>query len=1008
MSILKSKGEALYQKLRAERERLVKKYDAAGTIRYDEAIGLIPVGGNPALSTAPSSLGGALVANTGRREKRVPDYREDGVLANAAGRVVLDLDAIKAANIADGIASGTMMDALKKRAEGKTILLFSDDAALRYGTIILGEVSCQLKLMGNIVNAIRNAIFPGFQAANSTLNGVSNTGLVHALPGTIEQESLTHRGFAKPVNYRGDVEYLKNPVSIWSTADASQQPFMLFGVNSEVRMWGDSQVIDLNGKTIGAHERPNRIAAFNSIIDLSDGHFFGLSSKGARNAHIYSSTGVGRLGRNNHFSIRGHMVKGVLIEGIRSGDASTLNHGAYFGTAIFNEPSEVVLKDVHQEMLNKAVSNSSMALSHYAQLTNIEVALGYFERPSTWASSGALACPWMKWEELAVGATDTFGNGKTTRFPVVKSEAELTAAGVPSEAAARVRGALLAMQAAHRKSMKSADDTYIQVNTGHNALNVAGANRAGLSMNSSQQMTSVNQIPRSANLIAQNPLSSEKFRYPDSVAYGVRFGSTEVGVGALATSRGGTVEDCYVIDSSFDGMHISPMEHLNIASDAAGIMKTFNGNSPRVFGYTNALSDAASMAPALLLMSKAAIEETVPASKLEAKPVDSFDTAAAAVANYTAAGGSSAWTAKKAHGLYKGNDVAEAGMAAVEAIALLKKYFTSAIPKAQLSGLDNSSMDIGMLALRKSMLDAIDARTACHVGLKGGYQGDIFQDSTGDYYGYGEIYPWWEKADGSESIDKDKILEQAAARTNRRETTAYLAKALPDLSDSIFKLKLVSADTMALVTADSETPVTYEQCAALLGFGSGTGPVVYTIARNLDGQSHTHKGAFGIRFDQVRRAVASNCVVRDAKTEAKAPVQSLGSEATQVALGVNPESRPESGVVDIHGVSLNGVTEALVEDVLVADSESRGSIFAIEVAGKSAEVVIDKARSESLTAGQGGALRQPFGDQKVVGVRVLKGTSEVKVIKPRAEKLEAARSDLAKTVEIESEEVELK
>jgi hypothetical protein len=40
----KLKGELLYQKLRTERERLVAKYTSGGTIRYDEAIGLIPVG----------------------------------------------------------------------------------------------------------------------------------------------------------------------------------------------------------------------------------------------------------------------------------------------------------------------------------------------------------------------------------------------------------------------------------------------------------------------------------------------------------------------------------------------------------------------------------------------------------------------------------------------------------------------------------------------------------------------------------------------------------------------------------------------------------------------------------------------------------------------------------------------------------------------------------------------------------------------------------------------------
>lgn len=1000
----KMKGEALYQKLRAERERLVKKYEAGGTIRFDEAIGLIPVGGNPAVSTAPAALGGALVANSGRREKRVPDHREDGVVANAAGRVVLDLDAIKAANIADGVPSGTMMDALKKRASGKTVLLFADDAALRWGTVILGEVPCQLKLMGDIVNAIRNAIFPGFQAATSTLNGFDNTGAIHALPGYKEIESLTHRGFPKPVNYRGDVEYLKDPVSLWATTDASRQPIMLLGVNSEIRMWGKDQVIDLNGFRIGAHERPNRVAAFSSIIDLSDGHFAGLSSKGARNAHIYSSTGVGRLARNNHFAIRGHFVKGLLVEGISSGDASTVNQGSYFGTAIFNDSSEIVFKDVHQEMLNKAVANSSMALSHYAQLANIEVMLGYFERPSTWATSGALACPWMKWDSIASGATDTFGNGKTTRYPVIKSEAELKSAmgaGATDEQAARVRKSLLAMQAAHRKSMKSADDTYIQVNTGHNALNATAAQHVaagnpGLAMDSLQRMTSVNQIPRSANLIAQNPRTPDGFRYPDSVSYGFRVGSTSEGVGPLASSRGGTVQDIYILDCTFSGMHLSPMETIAIAAPGKGFNKTFNGNGLRPFGYTNAQSDAASMAPATILLSKEAIEAASKASVAEAKPVDSIDTAAKAVANYVAAGGTSAWTAKKASGLYKGNDVVEAGLAAVEAAQLLKKHFTGAVPQAQLSGADNSNIDIGVLALRKSMMSALGALTANHVGLKGGYQGDIFQDD-GTYYGYGEIYPWLEKEDGSVSIDKDKILEQAAARTDRRQTVAYSAALLPDLSDSLFKLKLVDSETLALVTADSETPVTYEQCVSLLGFGSGSGPVTYKLVRNLDGQHHVHKGSFGVRIDSTAGFSVERVVVKDHQTvDAKDSIKSLGSDAQQVAFGVNEESEPESGVLKIRGVSINGCTDGSIEDVLVADSKAGSQIVGVEIRGKSSDISVESVRAEALE-----------GREKAVGLRVAAKTSEIEVKKARASDLKGKHSGLALPVEIESEDCQV-
>jgi hypothetical protein len=995
MSKMKLKGEALYQKLKASRESLVKKYEAAGTIRYDEAIGLIPVGGNPAVSTAPANLTLPLVVNTGRREKRVVDIREDGQVAAANGRVVIDFDAIKAANIADGIPSGTMMDALKKRAEGKTILLFADDAALRYGTVILGEVSCQLKLMGNIVNAIRNGIFPQFQASNTTLLGTNNTGLIHALPGNIEQESLSHRGLVKPVNYRGDVEYLKDPTSIWATVDASRQPIMLLGVNSEIRMFGKDQVIDLNGFTIGAHERPNRIAAFSSIIDLSEGHFAGLTSKAARNAHIYSSTGVGRLARNNHFAIRGHFVKGCLVEGIVSGDASTINQGSYFGTAIFNDSQEIVFKDVHQEMLNKAVANSSMALSHYAQLANVEIALGYFERPSTWNASGALANPWMKWTDKAALDADTFGNGKTTRFPVLKTEAELITAGVPAAAAPAVLKSLKAMIAAYKKSMKSADDTYIQVNTGHNSLNAAGANRSGLSMNSLQQMTSVKQIPRSTNLIAQNAKTEDGFRYPDSVAYGFRIGSASEGVGQLAAKRGGTVQDVYIMDCTFAGMHLSPMETLAIAAPNGGFNKTFNGNGLRPFGYTNSLSDAASIAPAILLLSKEEMESQVPATKLSTKPVDAFDTAAKAAANAPLAG----WTAKKASGVYKGNDVNEAGLAAVEAIQLLKKYFTAAIPQAQLGGLDNSNIDIGILALRKSMMVALNALTANHVGLKGGFQGDIFQDS-GDYYSYGEIYPWFVSADETVSIDKDKILEQAAARTDRRQTTAYIAAELPTISDSIFKLKLVSADTLALVKADSETPVTYAECVALLGFGTASStPVTYKIARNLDGQHHNHKGVFGVRLDNTTDFCIDNVVVKDLETSgAKKPMSALGSKQTQLDFGIQAAEEMESSVLKVRGISINGCTEGSVENVLVAESEAGGFASAVEIRGQSAVVEVSGVVVNEFKA-----------FDKAVGLKISKDVSDVQVSKVKVSEISATDAfGVAVPVEIQSEDVKVK
>jgi hypothetical protein len=176
------------------------------------------------------------------------------------------------------------------------------------------------------------------------------------------------------------------------------------------------------------------------------------------------------------------------------------------------------------------------------------------------------------------------------------------------------------------------------------------------------------------------------------------------------------------------------------------------------------------------------------------------------------------------------------------------------------------------------------------------------------------------------------------------------------------------------------------------------------LLRNFDGQNHVQKGIFGVRVDQASQVGISNVRVKDMETDTRAPVQGLGSVATQVAFGINAEDRPESGVADIHGVSLNGVTGAEVESILVEGCGSRGPVFGVEVAGQSSEVSVDTVRVKDLSAGASGLLAQPFGEQKVVGVRVLKGTSDVSVKNVTGSELTADRSDLAKVVEIESEE----
>jgi hypothetical protein len=1011
-SNLKAKGEALYQKMKRSRDQLVSKYKAGGTIRYDVAIGL----------RAPSTFLNGVETLGAQRTKTVPHFKEDGTIL-AGTRTVIDFDAVKTANQADGVASGTMIDALKKRAEGKTVILNANDSALAWGQIVLGEVECMLQLGGNIKNANLSTA-PAFIADTT-----DSVGMVHALqvgggkytptgaaltanPALaalanmkIESEMLTHRGLFVPQNYRGDADWMKNPVSIWAITDKSRQSQNLFGHNSVIRMWGENQVIDLNGFSLAQHERPARVAAFNALIDLSDGHFAGLSQKGARNAFIYSSNGVGMLLRNNHFSIRGHYVKGCLIEGIQVGAPETLSEGSYFGTAIFNDSSEIVMKDVHQKFINKAVPNSSAGLSWFAQMTNIEALDAKFETTTTFSAANY---PWLKWDNRTDGLTP-FGHNKQTPYPVLKTSAEITSAitGVPSADRAaladKIVSAYDSMKQAYYKSQKNFHDAYIQGNTTH------GDNFRPLgTFNGVQASLSADQIPRVTNLVASNPKNEEGVRYPDSVAYGFRAGSASEGVGKLAGERGGTIQDIYVMDCSFSTMHLSPMEAISLGVPDKGLTKTFNGMALRPLGYSNSLSDAASMASSTMLISKQVVESVAPGSVLETeKPLNSFSTADLAVANSFGSG----FTAAQASGLYKGNDISEASLAAIEFVGLLRKAFTAAGPSAVISGSDNSSVDLGILAWRKSMLSALSAKTACHIGLKGGYNGDIF-----DAEQEGEIYPFFVSTDGSVSIDKDTELLQAGVKLNRALSAGYLGCALPSKSDSIFKLKLVSSDTLALVTADSETPVTYQMCADILGFSvtsqgtpeSMSAPVIYKLIRNLDGQNHVHKGAIGVRVDEASRVLVSNVKVSDIETaDAKKPVQGLGSIQSQVDFGVNYSFRPESTALEIQGVSLNGVTEGRIENFVLSGSHSGGSAYGVRIAGKSSDISIENVECSDVQAGESGTLAQPFGEQKVVAVKIAEGTTKISVSKVKSEGLIADHEGLTKTLEIESDDCQV-
>ena len=1043
MGILKLKGEALYAKLKAQRDVLVKKYEANGSIDYDVAIGLRGVAAGSALLTSgvaglagTRSVSGLTLATITYNsvvynvEKPQSAFQPDAAIGATAVETFImpDFEQIKLYNIARGVPSGTMLDALAKFASNKVLELLGNSAALGFGGITIGEVPCLAKIMSDF-RSIHARIVPARinTASGAQLGTVWGGGGANNTRDAVELSILQYRGKFKIKNYRGTPEMLNHPVSIWATTDKSGLSQQILGVNSTIRMYGDSQVLDLNGFKLEQHERPARFAGFHSLVDLSNGHFSALTSKSAKNFHVYCSKGTGILGRNNHFSIRGHFVDSGLIDNVISGIENTLAGGSYFGSTILNKSTNVVVKDMQQKNVNRAVVLSSAGLVWFAQLLMQELIFGYFETVTSWESDIAPGIkrkdmyPWLKWELLDAGQADTFGHGRKTVYPVLKSQAELeTALGAQSAAAPRILGALQDAEIAYAKSIKHADDMYIQSHTAFSLNQASGAVQAATPLNP-LNMTHV------TNGVAMNPANAEGVRYPDSVGYGFRIGSAAEGVGPLADvefldqagqprlERG--VKNIHVMDSTYSKMHLSPMEAVSLGVVGKGLTKTFNGMHLRPFGYNNSLSKAQSIASAMLLMSKEAMEAAVPALRLESKSVDQFDTAAKAVANAPGAG----WTAQSAHGLYKGNDIQEASLACLEAIALLRKYFTAAGPQALIAGTDNSAVDIGILALRRSMLNALSAKTASHIGLKGGYNGDVWAtDSAASGAGSIEIYPTYVSTDGTISRDKDTewTVQQvgsdgqpiaatpAQIKLNRKLSQGYLGTALPQKSDSIFRLKLIDATTMRLVKCDAnDTPVTYQMCADLLGFtnASISAPadlsqvVEYKIARGVDGQNHRHKGAFGVRLDEAEECSVSNVRVTDYETvHSGAPTQALGSHDVQVSFGLESASEPEAGVRDIRGVSINSCENIEVSDIKVDLCEAGDRMMAVEVRGKSEKVEVKTVTGESLSGGE-----------KATVVRTVAGVLDVSIEGVSASALTSAPGK-AVAVEIESQRTKLK
>jgi hypothetical protein len=279
---LKDKAYLLYNNLKENCDNLISYYHSNGVIRFDIATGLAYIDSN---------------GNIQERAKYIKQFDEFGnLIVDNDGKIIykkiLDFEEIKKINQNDGIVSGTMADALIKRATGKVVELYSNDQCLRWGMISLGTTECLLKIKEDI-NLIPYDIMPLYNVYGDNIYKIdseneSSYGLVHSLPEKIERYSYFLRGQFKAYNYRGDAEILNNPISLWSYTDKSTLSTSLFGLNSLIRMFGNNQIIDLEGHEISISECTNIFSPLASLVNLSDGAFDSLSTRGCKNSYIYS------------------------------------------------------------------------------------------------------------------------------------------------------------------------------------------------------------------------------------------------------------------------------------------------------------------------------------------------------------------------------------------------------------------------------------------------------------------------------------------------------------------------------------------------------------------------------------------------------------------------------------------------------------------------------------------------------------------------------------------------
>lgn len=1022
---LKLKSDRLYLKLASLRDSLIKKYEANGTISYDEAIGLARRDDNGQLVyTAPDDKP-TLTEFT--------EYDEDGY---QVGRPVerFNLENTLKNCVIDG-EQLSMMEAFAVRARNKVVTVAGkNDIAHKIGTFVIGDVPCLVRLE-NDLNWWPSKLAPAWDT-----NAIN-------LTGTGETRVPARRGKSKfVVPYVPRVGHELNDRSIWGLYEGKAAgPFPdkqnKFGYNNMFMFWGNNQVLDLNGHVVHFSEAPSRFAGFQSLVNLGDGSFNHNTKFGATNFSLYCSKGgLGTLGRSNHFSVRAHKSRNILVDNINIGDGKTKRSGPYFGGGIHNESSNIVWKNVRQKNMNNRVTLSATGLLARGEQVLIENLLGLLETPESW-NANSHKYPWLQWLDDTDNDSPTYQafGGKQTLRPVISS-----AIVSPSH----LRTSLEAMQASYNQLVKNYDDVYMQT---HHLFSTEKDN------DENGMFT--------PNLVFANPHNGDEGnQYGDSLSYGFRAGGAASSTGNLATEPSTEkTHDIYLIDCSFNDHALTPLETIHMTHIVQGedgpeysVMRSATGAAVDMFGPSNSFNPLKGLALSCMHLAgdttakvcgyeSAAhmLQSTAPYTMPNTVDVNGqqvvLSTAQMAVNNMT--DGENNWSLDNSDGLpspfglYKGNDLSEAVLAAVDAAKNLMIEYPGAAGTL-MGTLGGTKIDAGILAWRKSMMKHAGLLTGCHIGLYGGPDGDIKDsddmltavNTSTAHKRDGQLFPYAVKKDDGSVIDKDRLLivlpgtdgKAIYSYANLEGQRRYLASQIPSPSSTLYKFKLVVDESiensgtnrpalaLRLVKSDDSGDVSWrEAIKTLYGMPEGTDdttlesfnltdghnlsePVQYSLFTGVDSQNHTAKGMFFTRFDNITNFGVFDCNMSIMESTSLPGEKHVVGDALVERLSQDADPlRPGSHVNDVHAVSINGCQNGAVSGCHIKELHSAGSVYGIEVQGKSDNIEISKNNIENLNAndvetseywtGKPSPFQFPIGDYSAYGIRVAENCINCKV-----------------------------